>query len=307
MKPAVPMGPSPNQSPRMRQADWASLFLSLQWVYEGPVPHDGTGSRTNPDPGAWLMLEGSARVTFDAGGAAEAEAGQWMFLPAGPRFQDFSADARILSLCWRSRWPDGRNLLDHGLPATVSASAHPELQTVAEDLLAFSEGHLGQDPLPGWRLRASARIDGKTFLEGEILLMKWLAAVLPALAEQEVFPSLHDIPDDRVLRALELMEYLPLRRAEKPDQIAKTVGLSVSQLNRLFSQYMGHTPAAHLQERRLSEAEHLLRSGDMPIKEIGFQVGFSSQSAFTHWFKKHRGRTPRDFVTHPPAGSGENR
>ncbi|MCC5844463.1 MAG: helix-turn-helix transcriptional regulator [Verrucomicrobia bacterium] len=289
------MDPLSNHALLLRQADWASLLLSIQWIYEGAIPADGTGPRTNPDLGAWLLLEGSVRVRFDAGGSAEAGAGKWVFLPAGPRFQDFSEDARILSLCWRARWPDGRNLFEHGLPVTVPASDHPGLQTAAAELLRFSERYLGNDPQPGWRLRASARIEGARFLEGEILLMKWLGEVFPALAERQVHPSLHDIPDERVLRALELMEYLPLRRAEKPEKIARSVGLSVSQLNRLFSQHMGHTPTAHVQARRLSEARHLLQSGDMPIKEIAFQVGFASQSAFTHWFRKAMGCNPRSF------------
>ncbi|MCC5848109.1 MAG: helix-turn-helix transcriptional regulator [Verrucomicrobia bacterium] len=287
------------RSPVLRQADWASLTFSLQWVYESEVPFDGRGPRSNPDLAAWLLLHGTASVRVDGQRPVDANAGDWLFLPAGDRIQDFSEDARILSLCWRAKWPDGRNLFDQGLPMVISSEAQPELTTAARKLLFFSESRLQDVPMPTWRLRASARLDGDGFFEGEILLLQWIRMVMGGLAARGVVPSLHDIPDDRVLQALEHIEFLPLHRALSVEKLAGKVGLSTSQLNRLFSRHVGHTPKAHLHLRRISEAKHLLQSGDMPIKEVSFQLGFASQSAFSHWFTKEVGCNPKTYARRP--------
>jgi hypothetical protein len=60
--------------------------------------------------------------------------------------------------------------------------------------------------------------------------------------------------------------------------------------------YLGQTPKAHLQIRRLSEAKNLLLAGDLLVKEVAFHVGFSSQSAFNHWFTHSAGCNPKTFV-----------
>lgn len=70
--------------------------------------------------------------------------------------------------------------------------------------------------------------------------------------------------------------------------------MSESQLNRLFVRHAGIPPKAYLQQRRLERARHLLESGRGSIKEIAYLVGFSSQSAFYNWFRKHEGIKPSD-------------
>lgn len=301
----MPASDKPFPRPVLRLADWSSLVLSLNWVYESPVPPDGQGKRSNPDLSAWLLLRGSVRVRFKGRAVLTAAAGDWVLLPVGERVQNFSEDAVLLSVCWKANWPDGRALFDHGLPVVVASSSFPALRDVAEKLLDFSRTQLQDDPLPTWRLRASVRVAAETFLESKRLLLEWQQQVIRVLAAQQVYPSLHEVPDERVLLALEHLDYLPLRHAVKVDKVASQVGLSTSQLNRLFARYLGHTPKAHLHLRRISEARHLLQSGDMPVKEVAYQVGFSSQSAFCHWFTQQVGCTPTRFAKQQaPPGDG---
>lgn len=285
--------------PVLRLADWASLVVSLNWVYEAPVPKDGQGKRENPALSAWLIRRGSVEVKLESGPSIAAQAGDWVLLAAGRRFQEFSDDAELLSICWKAQWPDGRNLFDHGLPIVFPASQDPALEEAAIRLLAFSNLHLQHDPLPTWRLRASVRVAAETFLEGETLMLEWQRKVIGVLATHKVFPALHEIPDERVLLALEDLDYLPMRNMVKVEQVAAKVGLSTSQLNRLFSRYMGHTPKQHIHLRRVSEAKHLVQSKDMPIKEISYQMGFASQSSFSHWFTKETGHNPKAFAQLP--------
>ncbi|MCC5840438.1 MAG: helix-turn-helix transcriptional regulator [Opitutales bacterium] len=276
----------------MRQTDWSTLSLSLQWIYEDAVPADGCGHTVNPDLSALLLLKGTARVVMKDGRLVEAGEGQWLFLPPGQREQVFSADALLLSLTWRARWPDGRPLFDRGLPIAVPASEHPELRRSADALMRLVNRSYGDVPIPAWRSRASARITADIFFHGEIRLLQWLGHVVRILGEAGVQPAIHDIPDDRVLSALDIMETIPLRRMLTVPEIARKVGLSESQFKRLFVRHFGHSPSAHLRDRCLTEARHLLGSNDLPIKEVAYLLGFPSQSAFYNWFKKHEGIRP---------------
>ncbi|MCC5851031.1 MAG: helix-turn-helix domain-containing protein [Verrucomicrobia bacterium] len=278
--------------PTMRQSEWATMSLSLQWVYEGTIPDDGHGRRKNANLAAWLLLEGEARVRMEDGAEASAGPGEWILLPGGERVQEFSEDARIFSLCWCAFWPDGRNLFNHGLPVTLSASAHPLLETTARELFEFQQEYLADKKTFFVRSRGVMQIGLQAYLKLEYLLIRWLDQVTAALESVGVVPATHEIPDERVLLALELLERDPLRRRVSVSNVAKAVGLSISQLDRLFTQHVGHTPKAHLQARKLSEARNLLEEGDLPMKQISYRLGFSSPNAFYNWFKKETGKSP---------------
>ena len=279
----------------IRQADWAVLNLALMWIYEGPVPEDGHGWRKNLDLAAWLILAGDARVECPDGDVHRARSGEWMFLPGGTRLQFFAEETRLLSLTWRARWPDGRNFFAEGLPVTLSAPEHPQLESRARALAEFSKQELECDPRVLQRSRASVGISPGVFFRGEILLLEWMAEVTSALGEARIVPRIHDIPDSRVLLALDLLENHPLNQPYRTEDVARRVGLSSSQLNRLFTQFLGHTPKAHFQRRRIRAAKTLVMDDELPIKEISYQLGFASQHVFYNWFRRQFGCAPSAF------------
>ncbi|MDT1062613.1 helix-turn-helix transcriptional regulator [Paracoccus sp. CPCC 101403] len=61
------------------------------------------------------------------------------------------------------------------------------------------------------------------------------------------------------------------------------------------------TPHAWITERRVGRARHLLR-GAMPIAQVAFACGFSSQSHLTRAFRKLAGRTPAEYRALARAG-----
>lgn len=290
--------------PTLRQTEWAAMSLSLDWIYEGEVPADGHGRRTNPHLAAWLLLEGEARVRMENGPEVSARAGEWIFLPAGRRVQTFSEDARIFSLCWRAFWPDGRNLFDHGLPVTLPAESHPLLEHSARDLFIYQQKNLADSETLPIRTRAMNQIPLKTYLKLERLLIQWLEQVVLALEDLQVRPATHEISDERVLLALELLERDPLSKRVRVSDVSKAVGLSVSQLDRLFLHHVGHTPKAHLQARKISEARSLLQEGEFTMKEISYRLGFTSPNAFYNWFRKETGNSPSSARKAAKPGAG---
>lgn len=77
--------------------------------------------------------------------------------------------------------------------------------------------------------------------------------------------------------------------------IAHQCGLSASYFVRAFKATVGVPPHRWLMQRRIETAKHLLRESDKPLTQIADEVGFASQSHFTHAFVRETGGTPSDW------------
>ncbi len=74
--------------------------------------------------------------------------------------------------------------------------------------------------------------------------------------------------------------------------MAKVGGVTTEHLCRTFQRYLGVSPGAYLNERRLNYAANLLRYSDHSLIDIAFEVGFQSESAFYHNFRRQYGVSP---------------
>ncbi len=81
--------------------------------------------------------------------------------------------------------------------------------------------------------------------------------------------------------------------------IARHVGLSESHLNRKFRQIMNSSPKEYLIRRRMTLAKHLLKTTELPVKEIAVKAGFNSESHFSNSFTAQNGLSPRQFREFP--------
>ena len=100
--------------------------------------------------------------------------------------------------------------------------------------------------------------------------------------------------DQRVESVIALMRD-DLRRALSLDKMAKTVNLSPSRLCFLFKAETGTPPARYLRTMRMRDAENLLVSTFLSVKEIMVRVGFSDESHFVRDFKRINGMTPTQY------------
>ena len=64
---------------------------------------------------------------------------------------------------------------------------------------------------------------------------------------------------------------------------------------RLANDRIGRFPRAYLEKRRFESATALLAQEGTPIKRIAYDLGFAWPAAFTHWFHKLSGQSPRQF------------
>ncbi|HMQ57895.1 MAG TPA: helix-turn-helix domain-containing protein, partial [Rhizobiaceae bacterium] len=76
--------------------------------------------------------------------------------------------------------------------------------------------------------------------------------------------------------------------------LAKSVGLSVRQVERLFLRHLGATPGRYYMTLRLERARELLRQTNVPILEVALATGFTSHSYFAQSYRLQFGRAPSD-------------
>jgi transcriptional regulator GlxA family with amidase domain len=100
------------------------------------------------------------------------------------------------------------------------------------------------------------------------------------------------VHNPKLISAIEMME----SNIEEPlnqEMLARYIGLSRRQLERLFRKHLGRTPAQYYLELRLERARHLLYQTSMPIMNVAFACGFVSASHFSTCYRQKYGRTPR--------------
>jgi transcriptional regulator GlxA family with amidase domain len=94
-----------------------------------------------------------------------------------------------------------------------------------------------------------------------------------------------------LIAALELMQNNlgePLSR----ERIARAIGLSTRQLDRLFARHLGKSFADHYRAIRIEAAGELLRHSALTITEIAIACGFANASHFSTSFKAETGISP---------------
>ncbi|MGR6469047.1 GlxA family transcriptional regulator [Rhizobium sp. PAMB 3182] len=100
------------------------------------------------------------------------------------------------------------------------------------------------------------------------------------------------VQNAKVLSIIELMENHLAEPVSLLD-IADSAGLSRRQIERLFRQEMGRSPARYYLEIRLDRARHLLVQSNMPIVEVAVACGFVSASHFSKCYREVYNRSPQ--------------
>lgn len=79
------------------------------------------------------------------------------------------------------------------------------------------------------------------------------------------------------------------------ESLANQASLSPYYFTRVFTRQTGMTPHQYLIATRIGAAKFLLKTTDVPIKEIGFSCGFFSESSFCTTFRKWEHITPSEY------------
>ncbi len=271
----------------MRYDQWLQLRIGLLACYQGK-PAALISERLSPDYiSMWLIHRGNVKVTTDTR-RYSAGKGQGVIVGPGPRRQEFSPDISFHSFSFFANWPDGKSLLGSGLPCCFDLSGRSlvhRLDRMNTMFESFSPHHGFFSFQESVSLTQYFRIQQE--FQGILL------DLLPVLERNGVQITDRKELDARVLRAIEYMEHPPDRM--KPVTLAvlsKACGVSPSHLDRLFRNELGTSPMFWYQKHRLQRARHLLHLGEMPVKQVGFELGFKSIAHFSSWYKKQAGHSP---------------
>jgi AraC-like DNA-binding protein len=94
------------------------------------------------------------------------------------------------------------------------------------------------------------------------------------------------------------MEFIELNYSQKltVQEIAHYVGISRSQLYRVFMESYQKSPMQMILEYRILIACGYLKNSQMTISSIGYSVGFEDSLYFSRVFKKIKGMSPREYL-----------
>lgn len=83
------------------------------------------------------------------------------------------------------------------------------------------------------------------------------------------------------------------------EQLARTCHLSVTYAKKLYRTEYGVSPMADFHRMKLREAKKVLRTTDLPIREVASLFDFKSICYFSNFFKKHTGMNPHSVPRRP--------
>lgn len=95
----------------------------------------------------------------------------------------------------------------------------------------------------------------------------------------------------------EVHEYLLANLNERItiEDLSRRFLMNSTTLKNEFKKLYGSSIAAHMKEHRLKKAAELLIDTDIPVSEIGKQIGYASQSKFSAAFYEHFHYSPLDY------------
>lgn len=285
------MPPRPKLPSTLRMSDWAHLRTEFIWVYESQVEACYQDiSDHYPGQSALLITQGQMVVETEKG-SAQAGVGQWCLPTCEPRRQLFTEDSRVLSLRFKIKWPGEQPLFEANPAIVLDAVAAPKLETASRDLLRQVN-----QAMPD----AASNLPFKQgSLESHFALnhafAAWACAYVESLLAVGVTPSRLGTQDHRVIHALQILDELPLDVTLDISWLATEVGLSASQLERLFIKQFNLTPRQYFDRRKFERAIDLLHSSPLSVKQIAYELGYHSLPYFSRWFRQKAGSSPKQY------------
>lgn len=111
--------------------------------------------------------------------------------------------------------------------------------------------------------------------------------------EKQLYPL-----NDRDINAIYKIKDQIIANIQTPPVIAdlaNRAAMSPSKLKRLFRQVFGNSIFNYYQQFRMKEAARLLKSENLSVAAVGYQLGFSNLSHFSKLFESHIGMKPKQF------------
>jgi AraC-like DNA-binding protein len=233
----------------------------------------------------FFVERGEVRIRAD-GVEIVVPRGQAFFSAPGLRQHWFAKNTRLLSVGFRSQWPDGSPLFRSGLNF---AAKSPKLRLATVAL--FSAVHRGRRTM-AYRESVTVKALGLSgWAAHEAAFAAWFSVFIETLHQLGVQPESRAPASRR--RVDQLVAWLNSRPL---DQSVPTLppgfALGLRRADQILQQHLGVSLRVFLERRRLHAARERIVSDHGTLKEIAFTLGFRHASHFTAWFRRHTGVSP---------------
>lgn len=101
--------------------------------------------------------------------------------------------------------------------------------------------------------------------------------------------------DDEVIARVQEWLFQHVHEWISIDALSARANMSSRTFVRRFKAVTGQTPNRYVQKLRVNMARHLLESDLRSVQEVCYAVGYDDVKYFRTLFKRHTGRTPRDY------------
>ncbi|MFJ4681895.1 AraC family transcriptional regulator [Streptomyces sp. NPDC088789] len=252
----------------------------------------------------WLTIDGDERpVLLESGDVVAFNGGRPYVLAADPSLPPQDAPALLGASPHLFAHAGDENVTE-----VVSIGAHFELNTAGEDLLLHVLPpviHVSRDGEEAstlcWLLEqvlreTSTDRPGGNNVTDHLSQMVFAHILRAYLARSESYPAgwLRALADERIAPALHLMHTDPARPWQLTE-LARAAAMSRSAFAGAFTSMAGVPPLTYLHQWRMRLAERALLHEDTPVSELALSLGYASESAFSHAFKRETGVAPKHF------------
>ena len=269
---------------------------------------------------AYAVLQGQLTICLDAKQIIVAEVGDLILLPSGPSHECRSSTNDqllevfdISDLFAQNQHKEvtfGSNVTQQ---KTVILALHAHMAPImarplVQALPAFIHlQHQDLSTVPEW-LQIGLQflaLEVQRIRPGRDKILDHLVSILLIECVRDYIDALQD--SNNWLSALshpELSNALAKIHAEPAqpwtvESLAEQCCMSRSKFATLFSQILGTSPLAYLQQHRLRLAAQYLRNGQGTIQQIAHRVGYNSETAFSQSFKRQYQMSPSQYRNNP--------
>jgi AraC-type DNA-binding domain-containing proteins len=133
------------------------------------------------------------------------------------------------------------------------------------------------------------KISSQQYLAGIVLHM--LGMIL-SISKNKIY-EIGDM-DQKIEQAKIIMNENVFKDVD-PEELAMKLNISYSWFRKIFKDYTGYAPAKYFQELKLRKAKQLLVGTSQSVKEISYQLNYTSTEHFFSLFKRRTGFTPLEY------------
>jgi len=269
--------------------NWSELNAVLCWAYHREVKA-GWKQRAETRDGipAWFVRHGELSLSIGKR-RHHATTGQWMLPESGQGWVWTDKPSDIISYRIRVRWPTGQDLLECSQTFVLGGHEIRELNRSSKNLLRLI------DASKCWQQESWSPPDAVEHFHFQSALSGFTSACIAARLQRGERPTAFCKADLRLQRTLRILNQWPLELPFSRKELSAEVGIGVQQLTKDFVSYVGITPRAFFERRKLEWACTRLSDNDAPIKVIAIEVGLPCLPQFSQWFSKRVGKSPRSF------------